>query len=338
MRRHFARRMALIAFGFLAITFLASAVAVAALSGLFGHGAHRGVIPGAGMLGLLLVIAIVALGRTARRVAEPMGDVMEAADRVANGDYGVRVEERGTPEMRRLARSFNAMAERLRTGEDERRNLLADVAHELRTPLTVIRGNAEGMLDGVYPPDPGHLEPVLEWTRVMSRLLDDLLTLSTAEAGALRLHRSRTDPGHLVQDAAAAFRAQAETGGVELETKVAPDLPHIDVDPVRIGEVLTNLLSNALHHTPAGGSVVIAAERTPDGISLTVADSGAGISPEELPFVFDRFVKTPESRGAGLGLAIAKALVEAHGGRIAADSELGRGTTMRLVLPHFGQA
>jgi two-component system sensor histidine kinase BaeS len=262
-----------------------------------------------------------------------MGDVMDAADRVAGGDYQARVQERGTPDMRRLARSFNRMTERLGAGEDQRRSLLADIAHELRTPLSVIQGNAEGILDGLYPADAAHLDPVLEATRVMSRLLDDLQTLSMAEAGALPLRRSRANPGQLVEDAAANLRLQTEAAGVTLVSRTAPALPPIDVDQVRIAEVFANLLSNALRHTPAGGSVLVSAERSSGGVSFAVIDSGSGIPANELPNVFDRFVKEADSPGAGLGLAIAKALVEAHGGTISAESEPGRGTTIRFLIP-----
>jgi signal transduction histidine kinase len=331
--RHLLRRVGLIVFALFGITFLASALAVAAISGVLGLGEHRGLVPAAAILGLLLLVAIAAVGRTARRMAGPMAEVMEAADRVAGGDYGVRVDERGTPEMRRLARSFNAMTERLRTNEDHRKDLFADVAHELRTPLSVIRGNAEGMLDGLYPADRAHLEPLIEEIKVMSRLLDDLQTLSTAEAGALRLHRSRVEPGQLVEGVTTAFRSQADDARVSVEARVAEGLPEVDVDPVRIGEVLANLLSNALRHTPPEGSVVIAVDPAPDGVAFTVTDTGRGIVADALPHVFDRFVKAKDSGGAGLGLAIAKALVESHGGRIAAESEPGRGTTVRIVLP-----
>src|SRR5437867_5082850 len=239
-RRHFLRRVGLIVFAFFGITFLASALAVAAISGVLGLHEHRGLVPVAAILGLLLLVALVAAGRSARRMAGPMGEVMEAADRVAGGDYGMRVDERGTPEMRGLARSFNAMTERLRASEDHRKDLLADVAHELRTPLSVIRGNAEGILDGLYPPDRAHLEPLLEETVVMARLLDDLQTLSTAEARVLRLHRERVHPADLVQDAIAAFRPRATETNVRLEGHATAELPELDVDPVRIGEVLSN--------------------------------------------------------------------------------------------------
>jgi two-component system OmpR family sensor kinase/two-component system sensor histidine kinase BaeS len=225
------------------------------------------------------------------------------------------------------------MAERLAANEAQRRGLLADVAHELRTPLSVIRGNVEGMLDGLYPADQAHLEPILEETAVMSRLLDDLQVLSTAEAGVLRLHRERVDPASLVQDAVAAFRARADAAGVTLRWQAADGVPELDLDPVRIGEVLANLLANAVRHTPRGGSVAAVVEPAPAGVAFTVSDTGTGIDPADLPYVFDRFVKSSDSGGAGLGLAIARSLVQAHGGSITADSRPGRGTTMRFVLP-----
>jgi two-component system sensor histidine kinase BaeS len=288
----------------------------------------------AGILGLLVVLAgIAVVARVFRRTARPLQEVMDAADRVAGGDYAVRLREQGFGELRRLARSFNQMTERLGGAERRRRELLADLAHELRTPLSVIQGNAEGMLDGLYAMDRTHLEPVLEETRVMSRLLEDLQTLSTAEAGALRLHREPVEAQTLVEDAVSAYRSQAEASGVRLEARVEPGLPVLDVDPMRVGEVLSNLLSNALRHTPAGGSVTVSSASSTEGVAFAVQDTGAGISAEALPHVFDRFVKGEGSRGAGLGLAIAKSLVEAHGGELTAESAPGRGTTMRFVLP-----
>jgi len=334
MRRRFLRRVGLFVAVFFGLVFAANAIAVALLSDRFGHGARRGIGPPMAILGLVLLVGFVATGRAVRRMARPMGDLMEAADRVAAGDYAVRVDERGPGEMRRLARSFNAMTERLLASERQRRDLLADVAHELRTPLSVIQGNAEGILDGLYPPDHAHLEPVVEEIRVMSRLLDDLQTLSTAEAGALRLHREPADPADLAREAVAAFRSTAEAAGVRVELRVTAGLPELDVDPVRIGQVISNLLRNALQHTPRGGSVVVAADEAEGGaVAFSVEDTGTGIAPDALPRVFDRFVKAADSGGAGLGLAIARSLVEAHGGEISASSRPGVGTTLRFVLP-----
>jgi signal transduction histidine kinase len=340
MRRRFVRRLALAVGLFFGLMFAANALAIAVFGGAFGRGEHRGFGPAVAILVIGALIAFIAARRAVRRVGRPVGDVMEAADRVASGDYGARVEERGSLEMRRLARSFNAMAERLRANEEQRRNFIADVAHELRTPLSVIQGNAEGMLDGVYPADPEHLEPVIDETRVMARLLDDLQTLSTAEAGALRLHRESADARQLVEDAVAAFRSTADAAGVTLQSRPATNLPALDVDATRIGQVLANLLSNAVRHTPRGGSVVVSAEPARDrkGVAFAVSDTGPGIPSDLLPKVFDRFLRSGDSRGLGLGLAIARTLVQAHGGEISAESPPGGGTTMRFVLPVEGRA
>lgn len=335
MRRHFVRRVGLMLAVFFGLIFAASALAVAVLSGALGLGEGRGLVLPAALLGMLLLfVALGSVGRAMRGLAGRVGDVMEAVDRVASGDYAVRLEERGPREMRRLTRSFNAMTERLEASEKQRRNLLADIAHELRTPLSVIQGNVEGILDGLYAADEAHLDPVLEETRVMARLLDDLRTLSTAEAGALQLDRESIDPAELVEDSLTAFQSRADSAGVTMASRVAPGLFPVDADPLRIGEVLANLLLNALKHTPAGGSVVVAAEQAGDGrVAFEVDDTGTGIAPEALPQIFERFVKAPDSRGAGLGLAIAKSLVEAHGGQITARSQQGLGTTMRFTLP-----
>jgi signal transduction histidine kinase len=335
-RRRFARRVGLALAVFFALTFASSALAVAMLSGALGLGRHRGLVFVTGILGLgLLFGGFVAFGRAVRRAAGPLSDVMDAADRVAAGEYDARVEERGPRDMRRLARSFNAMTERLRAAEEQRRNLLADVAHELRTPLTVVQGGTEGMLDGLYPADRTHLQPILDEIRVMSRLLDDLQTLSTAEAGVLRLHREVVDPGALVEDAVAAFRSQASVAGVTLGLRVEPGLPALEVDPLRVGEILSNLLTNSLRHTPPGGSVVASVELADGGraVAFVVKDTGRGIAPDVLSHVFERFVKAADSGGAGLGLAIARSLVEAHDGQISAESAPAVGTTMRFVLP-----
>jgi signal transduction histidine kinase len=333
MRRFFLRRVVFLLLTLFVVVFGASALAVALFVGANGR---RGSVPGAFAGGLvLLVLAGVVLARAVRRMAAPIGDVMEAADRLAAGDHAVRVEPRGPREVRALARAFNAMAERLQANEEQRRNLLADVAHELRTPLSVIRGNAEGLMDGLYAPDADHLAPIVEETDVMARLLDDLSLLSTAEAGTLSLYREVVSPADVVSDAIGAFRAAADDAGVRLEGHATEGLPEIAADPVRIREVLGNLIANALHHTPAGGAVTVHAG-TVDGrraVEFRVDDTGSGIAPEELPFVFERFRKSADSGGAGLGLAISKRLVEAHGGRIGAESEPGRGTTMRFSLP-----
>ena len=331
MRRHFMRRVALAFLAFFLFMALVAAIAIAVVSRIAGEGGHPVLRVAIVVLGILVVGGIAA-GRAVRRAAAPIADVMVAADRVAGGDYAARVEPRGTGDTRRLARSFNAMAERLQTNEARRRELLADIAHELRTPLSVIRGNVEGMLDGLYAIEPDRLRPLIEETTVMARLLDDLRTLSTAEAGALRLYREPVDATALVEEAAAAFRVRAAERGIRLDSHVEADAGTLDADPVRLGEVLANLLSNAVRHTPSGGAVTVSARRDRANVIFEVADTGPGIPAEQLPHVFERFVSSSDSGGTGLGLAIAKRLVEAHGGSIEAESGT-RGTTMRFRIP-----
>lgn len=215
-------------------------------------------------------------------------------------------------------------------------DLLANVSHELRTPLTVVQGNVEAILDGVHDADPEHLGAILDETHVLGRLIDDLRTVALSEAGRLALHRETTDLGILVADAVGSFEAAATSAGVTLSVEVADDVPLLDVDPVRIREVISNLVANALRHTPDGGSVTVSAALAGDGgrtVDIGVRDTGAGIDPALLPHVFDRFAKSADSRGSGLGLAIARGLVEAHGGSISVESRPGEGATFRFSLP-----
>jgi len=202
------------------------------------------------------------------------------------------------------------------------------VTHELRTPLSVIRGQAEAIADGVYPADEAHLAPILDATQTLDRLVDDLRTLVESDAGNLVLAKEPTDLGSLVRDMVESFRPQAESKGISLNAEVAGDLPLRLVDPARMRQVVSNLLSNALRHTPSGGSVKVSAD--PSGI--TVTDTGEGIPPEFLPHAFDRFAKGPNSTGSGLGLAIARDIALAHSGELSIASD-GNGTTARLLLP-----
>ena len=279
--------------------------------------------------------ALISFGRALRRTAVPIGDMMDAAQRVADGDYSARVRERGPREVRSLARAFNSMAQRLQVTDEQRRNLLADVTHELRTPLTVIQGNLEGLIDGVYPADEAHLKSILDETRILSRLVDDLRTLALAESGALMLQKEPTDFTLLVTETVSSFRGQADATSIALSAECAPDLPLLDVDPARVREVLANLIANALHYTPPGGTIRVRCSLDSGGREVVVAvgDTGAGIPADDLPHVFDRFYRARDSHGMGLGLAIAKNLVTAHGGEIRAESEPGQGTTIRFSLP-----
>jgi two-component system sensor histidine kinase BaeS len=252
----------------------------------------------AGMM-IAAVMTIVFVGWGLRRVFTPLDDLVEAADRVADGDYSVRVREHGSRAMGSLARAFNKMASRLDETQSNRRDLLADVTHEMRTPLTVIQGNLEGMIDGVYPADAKNLRALVDETTVLARLIEDLRTLALAESGALRLTKEPTDIEALIRDVTAAFQAQARAQSVEVIADAAANLPPLNLDPGRMRQVLTNLLTNALRYAP----------------------------------VFDRFYRSTDSGGMGLGLAIAKHLVEAHGGSIAVRSTPGQGTTMQILLP-----
>ncbi len=282
-------------------------------------------------LAICLIVFLVARG--VRRLVVPIGEVMQAASRVEQGDYAVRVRESGPRDVRRLARAFNAMTSRLDRNEQQRRRLLADVTHELRTPLTIVQGQLEGLLDGVYPRDDAHLDTALEETKVMARLIEDLRTLSLTEAGSLKLERESVDPGRLVADVVAAFSGQAAEAGARLSADIAPDLPALDADPTRLREVLGNLIANSLRYTPREGSVTVMGGTDGKAIRISVVDTGRGIPAEDLPHIFDRFYKGSDSRGTGLGLAIAKGLVEAHGGTIAAVSAPGQGTTLTATFP-----
>jgi signal transduction histidine kinase len=270
--------------------------------------------------------------------AGPLRAVMDAADRVADGDYGVRVREHGPPPVRALAHAFNAMTERLAHADRQRRDLMADVAHELRTPLSVLQGRLEGLLDGVYPRDDRQLASLLEETQVLSRLIEDLRTLALDDAGALRLEREPADLVALVRDTVRGFEPEAARQGVALA--VTTDLAGavLDVDPVRIRQVLSNLLSNALRHTPAGRAVTVSVAAAGSGFAVAVADAGEGMPPEHVARIFDRFYKGEASRGSGLGLTIARRLVMAHGGGIQAASRLGQGTTVTFSIPANGPA
>jgi two-component system OmpR family sensor kinase/two-component system sensor histidine kinase BaeS len=280
-----------------------------------------------------LFILVGVFRRLMGRFGFPLGDMVEAADRVAEGDYSVRATEYGPGWMRTLARAFNSMTSKLQAQDVQRRHLMADIAHELRTPLAVLQGRLEGMLDGVYPRDEAQINAVLQETRMLTRLVDDLRTLAHTESGTLALQKESTDIGVLVSDATASFAVEAAERKVTLDVHAAPDLPHIEVDPLRIREVLTNLISNALHHTPGGGRVSVDAAARMDAIVVTVSDTGSGIAETDLSKIFDRFYKGRGSRGSGLGLTIARNLVVAHGGEIRAESAEGKGTAVTVILP-----
>jgi two-component system OmpR family sensor kinase/two-component system sensor histidine kinase BaeS len=302
---------------------------------------------------LLLLLCGVPLGFTFlasllgglafRRLGSPLAEVMAAADAVADGDLNVRVRENVPGEFGRLGRSFNRMTEELARAEQQRRALTADVAHELRTPIHILQGNLEGMLDGVYEASPEQLNAMLEETHLLSRLVEDLRTLSLAESGQLALHVQTFSALDLLEDVKTSFSSQAAAAEVALrvECRASEDQLTLTADPDRLDQVLSNLVANALRHTPAGGSIVLGVESLAPqaALRLTVQDTGSGIAPTDLPFIFDRFWRGDRSRtrqegaGSGLGLAIARQLVQAHAGQITVQSQPGLGTAFTIDLP-----
>lgn len=283
---------------------------------------------------VVVVLAIAVAIRVVATAVLPLTEVARATERLADGEPGVRVRPRGPRPVRGLASSFNTMAERLDRSRADRRAMLADVTHELRTPITVLQGGLEAMLDGVHPYDEDHVAPLLAETVVMGRLLEDLRTLSLADAGALTLHREPADLPGIAREVASAQRSMADAKRVALTVSGDGRLV-ADVDPVRVREIITNLVANALRHTPAGGRVEVDVRAAGDDALIMVRDTGDGIPTVDLPRVFDRFQRRADTGGSGLGLAIVRDLTEAHGGTVTAESSgvPGHGATFRVVLP-----
>ena len=282
---------------------------------------------------LIFVLVLVFSALTMRRVGVPFGDIVGAADRVAAGDYDTRVDERGPPFLRLVARAFNRMTITLQAQDRQRRDLLADIAHELRTPLAVMQGRLEGVLDGVYDRSDAQIAEVLDETRMLARLVEDLGTLANAERGVMGLRKEPTDPAALVFDAVQALEPEARRRGVRVGVDAADDMPLVDVDPIRMREVVLNLVANALRHSQEGAEVTVSVARQAGDLVITVRDTGPGMDAGQAARVFDRFQKGPRSQGSGLGLAITRHLVEAHDGTITVDSVPGTGTTLTVRVP-----
>jgi signal transduction histidine kinase len=298
-------------------------------------GINRALLLAAGVAGLAAVLLTLVLSR---RILRPIEALTAAARRMEKGDLSQRVEVQSTDEIGELARAFNAMADGLTRLEELRRNMVTDVAHELRTPLSNICGYLEALRDGVVEPRREVIDSIYEEAMLLSRLVNDLQELALAEAGQLRLERRPVAPADLVNRAVEAARAQASAKGIALRADLPADLPLVNIDPQRIGQVLGNLLSNAFTHTPSGGEVVVVARARASEVEISVRDTGEGIPAEHLPYIFERFYRADKSRsrltgGTGLGLSIAKQLVEAHGGRISVKSQVGQGTTFTFTLP-----
>jgi len=289
--------------------------------------------------GLLAVVMGIII---ARGLSAPLGRLAMAARRISHGELDQRVPVQGADEVADVAGAFNEMAVHLQESETLRRNLVADVAHELRTPLSVIQGNLQAILDDVYPMDKAEIAAIYDETLILNRLINDLRELAQAEAGQLSLNVQSTDLVPLIENGADAFAELSREKNVVLKVDIPKHLPAVPADPDRIRQVLHNLLSNALRHTPEGGTINVTANRIeqPDRIKVTVSDTGPGIPTEDLPHVFDRFWRADRSRsrehgGSGLGLAIARQLVEAHDGQIGVESDgiSGQGSQFWFTLP-----
>lgn len=296
----------------------------------------------AGLLGLLLGLLI------ARGLAAPLGRLAAAARQIAQGDLAQRVPLAGPAELADVAHSFNDMADSLARGEQQRRQMVADISHELRTPLTVIQGNLRAMLDDVYPLAKAEVATIYDETLLLRRLVDDLRELALAEAGQLSMRPRPAAVADLLAQSIAVFAAPAAEKSVTLERVCADELPPVQADPDRTGQVLRNLLANALRHTPAGGTITLRARveqpqprrgAAPTPMVLfEIIDTGPGLAPDELDLVFARFWRADRSRsraqgGSGLGLAIARQLVEAQGGQIGVASTPGQGARFWFTLP-----
>ena len=297
---------------------------------------------------LLLVAAVVSvilgvlLGLAfSRSLTAPLQNLASAAQAIAERDFSHRLEVKGTDEMAEVANSFNNMASKLEQSERQRQNMVADVAHELRTPLSVVQGNLRAILDDVYPLDKTEVSRVYDESRLLGRLVDDLRELAQADAGQLRLEKRPVHVAPVIQSAIENLALAAEAQQVDLLADIEGDFPAIDADPDRLAQVLRNLLVNALRHTPPGGSVTVSTRQADGMAEIAIIDTGVGIDAEDLPHVFDRFWRADRSRsrqdraqgGSGLGLSVAQSIIETHGGRIWAESIVGKGSAFRFTLP-----
>jgi signal transduction histidine kinase len=292
-----------------------------------------------------LIAAVLASYFISRQVVGPVQQMKALSHRIAEGEYGERLKVSGSvqsnqlDELDQLGLSFNQMAEKLEKTETMRRQLIGDVTHELRTPLAAIKGYMEGLMDGVIPPTPDSYQQVYSEADRLQRLVNDLQELSRVEAGAYQLKLESVSPVDLIESVMKHLGRQFEEKEILLETKLDANLPNVFVDKDRILQVLTNLVGNALQYTPTGGRVTLTAAKAKTEIVISISDTGIGISPHQLPFIFIRFYRTDKSRarasgGSGIGLTIAQALIRAHHGRIWAESAgEGKGSIFHFTLP-----
>ena len=302
------------------------------------------------ILAAVLIAGVIALILGAilfLQITSPLRQLKKAANSIAQGDLSQRVSIRSHDELGDLGQSFNQMADSLSQAETSRRHMVADVAHELRTPIAVIQANIEGMQDGVLPYDNDQIGLIHTEAMLLSRLVDDLRLLSLAEAGELKLDRSQTHIGELITGTVERMQPQAIQKKIALISNIPTSLPDVLIDADRITQVLNNLISNSMRYTPEGGTITIEVSQpvSSNFLEVSVSDTGVGIEPDDLPYVFDRFYRADQSRsrssgGSGLGLAIVKQLVEAHGGTVKAESPILQsasnelpGTRITFTLP-----
>lgn len=287
------------------------------------------------MVGSLLVLGGAAIALSflfSRKMTAPIERLSSAAHAISEGDLRTRVDESSDNEMGRLGQSFNRMARSLEVLETLRKKMITNVAHELRTPLGAIRGQIEGMVDGLIPTDKEHLHSLYEEVVRLRKILEGIEDIAQAEASALMLNRQRMEVAPFLRNILDKYGKVFSDKGVGVDLRCGESLTAY-ADPDKLSQVMINLLTNALNATERGGKISVRAWRDKEGFSLEVSDTGQGIKDDDLPFIFERFYTT-FTEGLGLGLAIAKELVQAHGGSIEAKSEYGRGATFTVRLPH----
>ena len=291
------------------------------------------------LIGAVIALALgVLLSRT---LTHPIRELTEATHAVSQGDLSQQVPVRSNDELGELAQAFNKMSSELSRSVNARKQMTADIAHELRTPLSLILGHAEAVHDGVLPPSRENFEIIREEATRLEHLVNDLRILSLADAGELSISLQTVEPQRLLQDVASTYQYQAQRKNITLQLDIESSLPTIEVDPGRMTQVLTNVLDNALRHTPEGGKITLACRQLGDQVELSIQDSGPGLKQKDLERIFDRFYRTDVSRqrdgaipgGSGLGLAIAKSIVQAHGGQLSAESKEGNGLRIIIALP-----
>ena len=287
------------------------------------------------------VIALLLGVLLSRTLTRPIRELTRATHAVSEGNLSQQVPIRSDDELGELARAFNKMSAELSRSVNARKQMTADIAHELRTPLSLILGHAEAVHDGVLPPTRENFEIIREEAARLEHLVNDLRTLSLADAGELSISLQTVEPQRLLQDLASTYHYQAQRKNITLDLDISRSLPNIEVDPGRMTQVLTNILDNALRHTPEGGRIILSARESLTYVELAIQDSGPGLKKEDLERIFDRFYRTDVSRqregafpgGSGLGLAIAKSIVQAHGGQVSAEGEEGKGLKILIALP-----